>query len=793
MAITYCQGFGTQNLVDAGVGTMDHEWDTVANVAVISFVAGRVAGQAVRLALTGTAASLRKTVVPASPTRWVTSIWLRFPSALPAANSEVYGILVASGINAMRLRYETDGKMHAQIESSANELILGTAVVGTWHHVDIEVSGLGTTTWTLKATMDGVDYGSVTRTETASTITDVRHGTGGTQTYTVDLDDEIGGDDAGYPLGKHKVVEVAPDHDGTHNISAGGIAKSTGGTTDMWNVVDEWPANTSDYILQAATASTEYAELKFPASTGVPRVVNAFAAFWAATTTTNQGESRWRRSDTTEGSIQVGDMSTAALNFAQDEVTPPGGGWTQAEYDALAIRCGFSTDAAPDPQWSAFMLQYAIPDTVQATLSQTLAALTLSGAATVAVGAALSQALADLTLSGAGQVPVGAALAQTLAAGTLSSTASAGAAAAIADLAQTLAALTLSATAQVPVGAAAAVTLQALALSAATQVPVQVAFSQALAALTAAGTGQVPVTSALAQTLAALTLSGTAQVPVVVVSSQTLGALTLASAAQMPIQATLAQELAPLTLSGSGQVPVGAALAQTLAELTGAGVVQIVVQGVLATSLDAATLASTASIGAQVFADLAATLGALALAGTAQVPVQAAASPTLGALLLSGTGQVPIQANVAQTLGALAGVSTVQVPAQAVLAVPLSDLIGSGAAQVAAQASLAATLGALTVAGGGQVLVVGALDEALAALTLTAFSGAMAPVVATLVVTLEDLRSLSPVTATLAVTLEDLRAFSWQTTYWHVAIGPAPSPPAPPPLETFGDPWRVDT
>lgn len=373
MALTYCQGFGTQN-VSTLAGPAEKEWNTVANTGQVSFVAGRVAGVAARIAANGASTNLRKTVVPASPTRWVTSIWFRFNSALPGADSEVYGILTAGGINPLRLRYIlSDGKMHAQIENNSNELIMAAPVVGTWHHFDCEVSGIGTTTWTIKARMDGVDYGTDTDTgRAASTITDIRHGTGSAHTYTIDLDDELGGDDAGYPLGKHRVVEDVPTADGTHAGGANVIEDNAGvdivtpGYTTAWQLVDEWPANTTDYIQQVANGSTSYAEVAFPDALGVPKLVQAYCAFFSSATQANNGISRVIKL-VGNPTIQSGDMSETALQFCTALISEPTGGWTEAEYNALTIRCGHSTDSAPNPRWTAFMLQYAIPDTPAAT------------------------------------------------------------------------------------------------------------------------------------------------------------------------------------------------------------------------------------------------------------------------------------------------------------------------------------------------------------------------------------------------------------------------------------------
>lgn len=141
-----------------------------------------------------------------------------------------------------------------------------------------------------------------------------------------------------------------------------------------------------------------------------------------------------------------------------------------------------------------------------ATLAQTLAALTLTGASTLSISATVAKTLAALTLAGNGNLTITGTLANTLGALVLAGN---GTLAISGTLAQTLGALTLA------------------------------------AADTASNTG------ALSSTLANVTLAGNGTLTITGALGQTLGAMTIASAATLGISATLAKTLGTLTLVAS--------------------------------------------------------------------------------------------------------------------------------------------------------------------------------------------------------------------------------------------------
>jgi hypothetical protein len=146
-------------------------------------------------------------------------------------------------------------------------------------------------------------------------------------------------------------------------------------------------------------------------------------------------------------------------------------------------------------------------DSITGTLSQTLGALTSSGAGVAPIAGAASRTLGALTSSGAGVAPVVGAAAPTL--GALTSSA-AGAVAVVGAASPTLGALTLEAAGGGPggpVSGALDATLGALTSSAAGAVAVVGAAAPTLGALTSSATGRVSVTGQLAKTLGALTLS----------------------------------------------------------------------------------------------------------------------------------------------------------------------------------------------------------------------------------------------------------------------------------------------
>jgi hypothetical protein len=369
-ALVYLEGFEHQTmsvLQFGGVGTGIFD-GTITNPGQITIDTSvfRNGVASLRVAANG-AATNAVHEVSGLPTVFVCSVAIRLDS-LPAADSEVFGF-IGTVLNPLRLRFRaSDSKWIARIEDSTADLVGPVAVAGTWHRFDFR-SNISANPWVLAMQVDGVDFGSVTRATAASTHTRVRYGTNSAHTFTANYDDcVISVTSADYPIGDLKVLSLVPTSDGTHVGPANSIEDQAGvdivtpGYTTAWQLVDEWPANSTDYVAQAVIGAGDYAEVNFGnTSETTIHDVMGIAALRSATTSASNGTTKVIRSDATEITIFSGDMSETALHYKNILITRPGGGWTQSEVNALYARMGFSSDATPDPWWSALMLQYASP------------------------------------------------------------------------------------------------------------------------------------------------------------------------------------------------------------------------------------------------------------------------------------------------------------------------------------------------------------------------------------------------------------------------------------------------
>lgn len=289
----------------------------------------------------------------------------------------------------------------------------------------------------------------------------------------------------------------------------------------------------------------------------------------------------------------------------------------------------------------ALQITYEEPSN-NGTLSQTLGALVLAAAATVAIAGQAAPTLGALTVQASGTVEVQGGAAPTLGALALSSTGTVGNAESSGELAQTLGALTLSSAGDVDVVGQASPTLGALTIGAAGTVEVRGSASPTLGALSSTAAGTVEVRGTAAPTLGALTSSAAGTVSVSGSATHTLGALTVDGQGVVgdpPVEGTLAQTLGPITGSAAGVVQVAGQATPTLGPATCAASGTVETHGQASATLG--TLAAAAAGGVEVRGALAAELGALASAGAGAVLVQGTLAQALGALTLEAFSTPP--------------------------------------------------------------------------------------------------------------------------------------------------------
>ena len=387
----YIEGFEHQSLVTtqfggSGVGI----FDSVSNSGAQSFVAGRLAGWALRIVQDGVTAVFARVNLPATQSR-VFSAYFKMGSAPTVDRSNILGMNDAAGSTMLRVtvRSAANGStIEAQVDGGTRQV--GPNVVdGAWHLLDgyLDTSG---TTWTFHWAIDGVALTDVTHTSEVATDS-VRFFYGSASNgHTADVtwDDVAATVTAGdHPLGPHQVSGHVPDSDGTHNAGVNIVEDNAGadiGVVTAFDLMDDWPPNTSDYVRQGASGSGNYAEVGFQ-DTAAATVwgVQGIAAMFASSTTAETGNPTTRIVDSTGATltdIYSGDMSETSLHYRSAIIAAPGGSWTPTKMNGLKARVGFRADGVGGiPRWTALMLQVAVPTQV-----------TLTGAAAIAGAGAIS-------------------------------------------------------------------------------------------------------------------------------------------------------------------------------------------------------------------------------------------------------------------------------------------------------------------------------------------------------------------------------------------------------------------
>lgn len=312
--------------------------------------------------------------VPAGNRIAVVSVYFKLPSGAPAAASRIMQIFGPT--NTIKIWIETSGTISAG--DTSGDKIGPNVNDGAIHRLDARFDW-SAATFTVDWAVDGVNQTQATlATQTPADITVWR--LGGTTSNNVTVRfwhfalSLTSGD---YPIGDHRVNVLLPTGDGTHVAGTNTIEDQAG--TDIvspnaFPLLDEWPANTSDYIQQSTVGGTNYAEVTFADTTETTIwFVRGTAALFASGTTANDGITRIVDSGgTTLTDVYSGDMSeNPALHYRASAIAVPGGGsWDQTKLNGLKARVGFSTNVASVPRWTALSLQYVVPG---------LAALVITG------------------------------------------------------------------------------------------------------------------------------------------------------------------------------------------------------------------------------------------------------------------------------------------------------------------------------------------------------------------------------------------------------------------------------
>jgi hypothetical protein len=370
-------GFEHQTLSTNGTGI----WSNIVGSTGISIdtTNQRTGAAALKVAQNGSAATYAHK--PISSQVLVGSLYIR-ATAAPSVNSL---ICAAPGpTNMPQFWLTTAGRIRAAIGGSG--AVDGPIVTdGNWHLLDFRFR-TDTTTFTIEWSVDGAAQTTSTRTgQTATNMTAFRLGSGTpSHTATCWYDDLVlSYTSADYPIGPHKVLALVPNAETQGGGSVGDLT-ITGGTL-AWEVLDEWPADTSTYVAQTTASGSSYRAVAFQETTETTiwGVMGYLAYFASAASPANDGITRIvDQGGATLTDIYSGDMSETSLFYKSAIIAAPSGGWTQTKLNGVRCRIGFSTTVSPEPRWSALMLQYAVPEpVVDVTISVPIATATAAGLA----------------------------------------------------------------------------------------------------------------------------------------------------------------------------------------------------------------------------------------------------------------------------------------------------------------------------------------------------------------------------------------------------------------------------
>lgn len=356
-----------------GGGTTVGLWTNLTGTGFMSFVAGRTGGSALQI-VSAASVSRAERYVNNSGGHRVFS-WYFKTSGLPSA--EVIFMDCGIAATGMGFHINTSGNVLPSLGAPKGTPLVLNVCDGNWHLLDFYVN-TSANPWVLKWQVDGIDGVDMTLAATADTSGDSQHrfGHGSTASdHTLTYDDSVFSNTAAdYPIGPHKVLSLVPSGDGTH-VAGTNVIEDQAGTDivspNAFPLMDEWPANTGDYVQQAATGTGNYAEVTFPTTseTTIWAVVGA-AALFSSGTTANAGTTRIVDSGgtTLTDIYSLADMSETVLHYRTALIAVPGGGsWDQTKLNGLKARVGFSNNVASVPRWSALMLQYATPESAAGT------------------------------------------------------------------------------------------------------------------------------------------------------------------------------------------------------------------------------------------------------------------------------------------------------------------------------------------------------------------------------------------------------------------------------------------
>lgn len=340
-------------------------WDTVANTAALatSTVSPPPGGDACLQfpSTIGAAAATVSRVINNS--RVVFGFWFRKDGATnpTTVNPRVCGCSTSNHT----VRFTTAGLLQIGANGTNFQTII-TPAADTWYWITVDVNTTGGTHTVDAKAYSGVD-GTLLATATQSTavlaatpqlafiIGPAAAGMGGMSFSIGPVTLFDAGTD--YPILPQAGELIVPNACGTHSFVAGDFvndaaAAIVAGETTSWQKVDEWPANTTDWVRQNVDNANGYLEYDFAATTALRftnvKGVQLLVAHLPSTTGANLVGWKLRDQDAGVTSAEATiDVSTAAVTLEYGMHTyptrPGGGAWTVLGANTLRGRFGYMT------------------------------------------------------------------------------------------------------------------------------------------------------------------------------------------------------------------------------------------------------------------------------------------------------------------------------------------------------------------------------------------------------------------------------------------------------------------
>src|SRR3989337_1370072 len=382
-------------------------WDSVSGSPTISTSTKRTGVASLRINPAAFLQGLTRNI-PAGNRRLVAVVHVNFAAFPPSFDAFILVVQSGAVVVKIGIRAGTN-KWFAQVGSGTAQVSSSGPSLGTWYRVECRLD-TSADPWTLDWRIDGVAETQATLATAADDIGTISFGHA-TGTTTVDffLDDCAYSFTAGdYPIGDIYGLGYQPSADGTHSNAAnfedaGNVAIS--GSNPAYDQMDAVPLSAeTEYVTQRAIGKGDYVEvvLADSAETTAPLHVQVSLAIRSDTATANNATYRIR-DGSTDSDVYSGDPSETSDVFRTKgyPTKPSGGAWTDAAFDALLFRFGFSSDAAPDPRCGGVIAEALFTAAAGTVLAVGVGLLGLTGfAPTIITPVTVSVPAAALVLSG---------------------------------------------------------------------------------------------------------------------------------------------------------------------------------------------------------------------------------------------------------------------------------------------------------------------------------------------------------------------------------------------------------